>query len=118
MQGLNKCLELAQSKKIQLLIDPYDCIFVTIDQIDIDESGCGQCHKRYDVSDISGLIETSYTKKKHHYTARIYFESMVNCECTEKQKLDGLYHLDPNDDVFLKAHVEATKHCVCQRYVS
>ena len=47
MQHLNKCLELAQSKKIQLLIDPYDCTFVTIDQIDIEESGCGQCQKRY-----------------------------------------------------------------------
>ena len=43
---------------------------------------------------------------------------MVNCECMEKQKLDGLYHLDPNDDVFFKAHVETTQNCVCHRYVS
>jgi hypothetical protein len=55
--------KIGKIEKIQFCIDPDDNIYVTVEDIDIHESGCGQCQQRYNVFSICGSIKANYLEK-------------------------------------------------------
>ena len=113
MESLFKCLELAKLLKIKLCIDAICSIYVTVDEIDIVESGCGRCNSRYDVFEVTGLITANYLQKQHSYTSIVSTGLMVKCDCEN----DPSISLE-STDVFFKGTIDSTKDCVCHRYVS
>jgi hypothetical protein len=105
-------LELAQLNKIQLCVCPVDHIYISIDQLQHMESGCGQCNIRYDSFYIEGLIKSDYEPRVLPYSAGVNQTDMHHCA---KRPEEG-YCKDEFVALF-KGYMPDTKHCVCDLYL-
>lgn len=57
-QQLYELLIQAKENSVELMVNEYDLVYITVTKVSKEVGGCGQCHARYDIFDLEGKIHS------------------------------------------------------------
>ena len=96
----------AKTDKTKLLIDIYDDVYVTVNNIEKLESGCGRCNTKYEAFYLDGTIKTDYFRNELPYYANISQYAMHKClEDKDEPEFLVLFdgHIEESTDNYIYA---------------